>query len=208
MKALRLGTDRFLCLAPGESPYVEFSDRHAAVSFLKQFQSYPTGMASLRSLLQEVDISVLASTISRVTDERVIERLSELLVTNRLRLFKLSLHTPAPGGGGPAEEQPQPAPVELTAQEVLPSPAVSQEVTEPAPEETDEETTWVAIEVVDQEGNPAKDVRYSITLPDGSVETGSTDANGQARYSGIEPGTCDITFPDLADEDWEYVSGS
>jgi type VI secretion system secreted protein VgrG len=70
--------------------------------------------------------------------------------------------------------------------------------------EEDEEKSWIEIELVDEEGEPVPGERYRITLPDGeTVATGTTDQNGMARVSGIDPGTCKITFPDLDKDAWE-----
>ncbi|MCH7704889.1 MAG: type VI secretion system tip protein VgrG [Planctomycetes bacterium] len=87
---------------------------------------------------------------------------------------------------------------------------------EPAPEvgpqdfpptEVDEkETTWIEIKLVDEEGEPIPSERYKITLPDGTEKEGSLDANGKARVDGIEPGSCEITFPDLDASAWEKTN--
>jgi type VI secretion system secreted protein VgrG len=71
-------------------------------------------------------------------------------------------------------------------------------------EAEDEEKTWIEIELVDEDDNPIAGERYRITLPDGeTIDEGTTDANGLARVSGIDPGTCKITFPDLDKDAWE-----
>jgi len=77
---------------------------------------------------------------------------------------------------------------------------------EPDEEEAaeDEEKTWIEIELVDEEGNPIAGERYQITLPDGTtVATGTTNSKGLARVSGIDPGTCKITFPNFDKDAWE-----
>jgi hypothetical protein len=46
-----------------------------------------------------------------------------------------------------------------------------------------------------------------VTLPDGTVHEGSLDHNGFARVDGIEnPGSCDITFPELDDGAWDRTT--
>jgi type VI secretion system secreted protein VgrG len=70
--------------------------------------------------------------------------------------------------------------------------------------EEKEEKSWIEIELVDEDDNPVTGERYQITLPDGTtVATGTTDSNGLARVSGIDPGTCKITFPNLDKDAWE-----
>lgn len=61
---------------------------------------------------------------------------------------------------------------------------------------------WVEIAMVDEEGNPAAGQSYEITLPDGSIVTGSLDGNGAARIQGIDPGNCKIRFPSLDKTSW------
>ena len=62
---------------------------------------------------------------------------------------------------------------------------------------------WVEIAMVDQEGNPAAGQDYEITLPDGSIVTGSLDERGAARVEGIDPGNCKIRFLTLDKTAWK-----
>ncbi|MBN2492832.1 MAG: hypothetical protein JXQ29_18430 [Planctomycetes bacterium] len=77
----------------------------------------------------------------------------------------------------------------------------------PAPNEEAEEpkTSWIEIQLVgeDDEGIPGE--KYRITLPDGSVAEGTLDEKGLARVEGFEPGSCQVTFPELDAEAWEKV---
>jgi type VI secretion system secreted protein VgrG len=66
-----------------------------------------------------------------------------------------------------------------------------------------EKKSFIKIVLKDEAGNPVPGERYKITLPDGSVASGSLDENGQAEITGIDPGSCKITFPDLDKEAWE-----
>lgn len=70
-------------------------------------------------------------------------------------------------------------------------------------EEAEEKTAWIEIELVDEEDEPVPSEKYEIKLPDGSVAKGTLDGDGFARVDGIEPGTCEITFPNLDKEAWE-----
>ena len=76
---------------------------------------------------------------------------------------------------------------------------------EPDEEEAeDEKKSWIEIELADEDDNPIAGERYKVTLPDGkTVATGTTDSNGLARVSGIDPGTCKITFPELDKDAWK-----
>ena len=57
---------------------------------------------------------------------------------------------------------------------------------------------------MDEDDQPVAGERYRITLPDGTtVAQGTLDDKGFARVEGIEPGTCQITFPHLDKDAWE-----
>jgi hypothetical protein len=56
---------------------------------------------------------------------------------------------------------------------------------------------WVAIELVDEDGNGVEGIAYSIITPDNLEYTGMTDANGLARIDNIPAGQCKISFPEL-----------
>jgi hypothetical protein len=65
--------------------------------------------------------------------------------------------------------------------------------------------TWIAIRVVDEEGNPVPDIPYSVTLPDGSILTGLLDDQGTARFDEIDPGQCQVSFPEIHAKEWRRV---
>jgi type VI secretion system secreted protein VgrG len=75
------------------------------------------------------------------------------------------------------------------------------------PPETDEEKkkkcSWIEIELIGEDGKPYPGEAYQIKCPDGSLASGTLDEKGFARLEGIEPGSCDITFPGLDKEAWE-----
>ena len=70
-------------------------------------------------------------------------------------------------------------------------------------DEDDSKTSWIEIELVDEDDQPVPGEKYKVTLPDETVATGTLDENGFARVEGIEPGTCQITFPSLDKDAWE-----
>ncbi len=76
----------------------------------------------------------------------------------------------------------------------------------PPPPGTTPPTTdqaWIEIELIDENNQPVPGEPYKIELPDGSVATGSLDSNGFARVDGIDPGTCQVTFPNLHKDSWQ-----
>jgi type VI secretion system secreted protein VgrG len=92
----------------------------------------------------------------------------------------------------------QAAPVEAEAIEAPPGEFEPVEATE-----EEQETSWIEIELVDEEGNPVPGELYEITGPEGRVRRGNLDANGQAHVGVREPGTCEVSFPNLDEAAWE-----
>lgn len=71
-------------------------------------------------------------------------------------------------------------------------------------EEEEKETSWIAIELIDEAGQPVPYERYEITAPDGeTLIRGSLDKLGQAHRVVAEAGTCQICFPNLDQDAWE-----
>jgi type VI secretion system secreted protein VgrG len=64
---------------------------------------------------------------------------------------------------------------------------------------------WIEIELVDEADKPVPGEPFRITLPDGSVVEGTLDEKGFARVDGIDPGTCQVTFPKLDEPLWERI---
>jgi hypothetical protein len=72
-----------------------------------------------------------------------------------------------------------------------------------APRRPTKARDWIAIELVDDKGKPIPNERFRIELPDGSYAEGKLDGAGQARLSDIDPGTCQVTFPDMDGKEWK-----
>jgi type VI secretion system secreted protein VgrG len=66
-----------------------------------------------------------------------------------------------------------------------------------------DKTHWIAIELVDELGKHVPYEDYRITLPDGSVIEGSLDKHGRAKITGIDAGTCKVTFLNRDKEVWK-----
>ena len=74
----------------------------------------------------------------------------------------------------------------------------------PAPEEK-KKKTWIEIELVDDDDNPVPNARFRLELPDGTMKSGTLGDNGKARITGIEPGTCKVSFLDVDASEWEMA---
>jgi hypothetical protein len=91
---------------------------------------------------------------------------------------------------------------QLTIARMRAAPKVIPILVEP---DTEEEGAWIEIQLVGEDDRPVRGQKYQITLPDGTVKEGVTDSEGLARLEGIEPGTCQVTFPELDKDAWEAV---
>lgn len=65
-------------------------------------------------------------------------------------------------------------------------------------------TTWLAIELVDMEGNPVPGQKYEVRRSGKVLKSGKLDGNGFARLDGIEQdGNYEVSFLDLDQEAWQ-----
>jgi type VI secretion system secreted protein VgrG len=64
---------------------------------------------------------------------------------------------------------------------------------------------WVEIVLIDDEGRPAAGEVYRVRLPDGSVAEGVLGFGGTLRLEGIDPGDCEVSFPNLDAGSWERL---
>lgn len=55
------------------------------------------------------------------------------------------------------------------------------------------------LELVDKDGNPARDVKYKVELPSGEIKQGTLDSEGKAKVDGVPPGKGQVTY-DLDDK--------
>lgn len=72
-------------------------------------------------------------------------------------------------------------------------------------EDSEARTDWVEFRVEDGGGAPVADVRYVLTLPDGSKRQGVTPANGVIYWKNIATGECELSFPDLDQSEWSLA---
>jgi hypothetical protein len=72
----------------------------------------------------------------------------------------------------------------------------------PPPPRPVKNKTWIGIELVDDKGKPVPGEQYRIVLPDGSQEEDRLDAQGRAHINNIDPGECQISFPNVDAREW------
>ncbi|MFO0552203.1 MAG: hypothetical protein U0271_27700 [Polyangiaceae bacterium] len=71
------------------------------------------------------------------------------------------------------------------------------------------ELTWIEVELIDEEGEPVPNQRYTIEFQDGSPPvSGRLDGKGLAFVSGIPAGKCSFTFPEYDEHVWELIATS
>jgi len=63
-------------------------------------------------------------------------------------------------------------------------------------------TTWLELELVDQNGKPIPRERWEVITADGEERSGHLDEGGRAHLEGIKPGTCWVSYPDLEPNSW------
>lgn len=62
---------------------------------------------------------------------------------------------------------------------------------------------WLAIELLTPDGKPVPHEPYRVELPDGRSLFGKLDNLGRARIEGVNPGTCQVSFPERDAKEWK-----
>jgi hypothetical protein len=159
--------------------FLEFRDTSAALDFLRPCLDDPLSLGILREVLAE---ELACADIAGLDNHEVLAELAWRLVGGHVRVAPFTTSRPAVQAG--------------VAGRVI-APEVGEEGEPVAPVAVEQRTAWIAVELVDEEGNPVAGETYQLQLPDGSMRVGQLDANGQARVEGIEPGMCRVSFPHL-----------
>ena len=81
-----------------------------------------------------------------------------------------------------------------------PSAGASVRIVDPA------KSAWIGIELTDDEGHPHVGAEYGVTLPDGEALDGTLDESGRVRIEGIDPGTCQVRFPEYDVHSYERLA--
>ncbi len=142
--------------------------------FLDRWRADAVAVSSMRALLARG-----AEPAQWLTDDEVLRRCAEAISRGRMRAWPVALLRVDDLARGAAEDQPD----EALEQGSL-----------------HEEKTWIEIELTDMEGNPMPGERYWIKLPDDTVREGALDRLGRAYFGGLDPGECEIRWPDMDEE--------
>ena len=141
-------------------------------------------LADLRHVVAE---SVSLYNPHRVSEVDIVRHVVSLLETGRLLAIDCRLPVErgvlAPQGAAPTKPRPIQPP---------------RRIRDDPPTKT-----WVEIELVDAAGKPVPNQKYRIKLPDGEWHEGVLDQKGRARFADIDPGTCDISFPEIDGREWK-----
>lgn len=71
------------------------------------------------------------------------------------------------------------------------------------PPKADDTTHWIEVVLLDERGKPVPNRACEIITPDKARHTGTTDKKGRVRLDGIPPGPCQVSFPELDDDEWK-----
>ena len=69
-------------------------------------------------------------------------------------------------------------------------------------------SAWIEIALIAEDGKGVAGARYAVTMPDGEVRTGALNGDGRAKLVGAQAGVCDVRFPDLDSDAWEFANGA
>lgn len=68
--------------------------------------------------------------------------------------------------------------------------------------------TWVEVALIDMLGKPVPGARYHVVVPnEPEPRIGKLDENGRVNFRELDPGICQITFPDYDSGAWGKPSG-
>jgi len=169
---------------------IEWWDASLLAELARLAYADPIAMADLRRMVADEGLN--AHFVQLMSESELLREVAHLVARQHLRAImcrsvRVTASAPAPaaeerGAAFPiAEALARRAGQELSAKKVK---------------------TWIQIELVDQDGKPVPNEKYRLVLPDGTVQEGKLDENGQAGADGIDPGTCKVSFPDIHAKEW------
>jgi hypothetical protein len=115
-----------------------------------------------------------------MADERIVKDLLSAWSDGELYLLRRKLE-----GGNSDEEEG--APVQQAA----------------AKRGASEVKTWIEVVLKDQYDKPMAGAKYRLRITDGSLREGMLNAEGSVRVNGIDPGMCEVMFPEFDAKTWQ-----
>jgi hypothetical protein len=187
-KTFRIGSVEIIALDPADSA--------AWPSVYQQALADPQSRRALADLFEFVTGLYINGAASNPQDlRRVIgDRLDEAFRRGRLRILRQQFGR---SSGSAFEEAEQIAARDLEAarQEARAREAVTRAT----------EKTFIEIVLENQEGEPVRDALCHLTLTDGTVRKVRLDADGRVRVPGIDPGMCEVSFPEFDAGEWKQI---
>jgi len=179
------GGARYRIAPASEFPrMLEFQSLAQARAFLKQHVREAQHLMQLRQIVAQET----SRHSSRLSNEELIDIAARLLLQGR---WQASVQGRLSGSPALAKEAEEPERIPPTRRN--------------RPKVVEEELTWIEIELIDEADQPVPGIEYRLRLVDGTIRFGKLNQDGYARVDGIEPGTCEVTFPDLDEEAWEWA---
>lgn len=163
-------------------------DEGDALARLRTHLTDAQDVAAMRRMLAE---DFQRRGLSQWSDQEVVAEVARLMAQGRLA-----------GARYTADYHPVAMP-SSTAEEAAGAPGDEAPTSAAQPAEAPPETTWVEIALVDEQGAPVAGEEYWVRTASGTAITGRLNAEGKARVRGVEPGTCEVTFPNLNATDWQ-----
>jgi hypothetical protein len=135
-------------------------------------------MPFLRILMQESG----ASDVSRFSDDEILTQIAARIERGAIRAIPCDcILAPVRLGANPPDTTAPAAVIDLSRTK----------------------KTWVEVCLIDSDGDPVANESYKLTLVDGRILTGKLNDKGVLRVNGIDPGTCELSFPDLPAVSWQ-----
>jgi hypothetical protein len=174
--------DEYLVVRASEVHPGEEKDRISAESVLWRLRGWRGDFAAERTLLDVYEAlggrmrAGLSNLERRSFLEQVWMEVEEAFQTERLALVQL------------------PRPVFI--------PSEREEIDDSDWEDKSEPTSWVGIQLEDEDGEPVPGQRVKIKLADGTVRESVSDDKGRIRLDGIPQGNCQVEFVGIDAGDW------
>ena len=170
------------------------ADSNAWPAIFEQALANPDSRRTIAELVSFVSGHEINGASANVQELRRLgaERLNEAFRRGRLRIVRNER------GGGMSASLEQ---AESLASQVR---AVERDAAAARRERQDHtDKTWVEIELLTKRGKPVAGARYRLKLPDGSTRQGTLNTEGRVRVAGIDPGMCEVCFPDYDGGEWQ-----